>query len=83
MNTPSKQEWFEIPSRRLTDAEMRNKAFWVAHYAKEVYSEDPGVYKDFNMFLGFRIGVESIHYVLQGDREDMERFATLVMGFAL
>ncbi len=84
MYFPSKLEEFSIPARRLTDKELDYWAWRTARTAQSVYEEDPGVWPNFQMYLGFRIGVESLSYVWHGDnpREEMERFAKAVMKHA-
>ncbi len=77
-----KLEEFAVPMERLDCHQMNIAAYKVYDNARSVYSEDPGVWPTFAMYLAFRIGVESIQYVC-GGREDMERFAKAVMGHAL
>jgi hypothetical protein len=76
---PYRLEEYSVPARMLTDDEMDAKAWRVAFVAYSVYSEDPGIWKTFNEYLAFRIGVESLQHVWwEGGREDVERFALLV-----
>ncbi len=80
---PCKSETYSVPARQLTDEEMEIWAWRCFRNAREVYSEDQGVWKTFPEYLAFRIGVESLSYVhWDSGREDMERFARMVMKHA-
>ena len=84
-DVPHKNEEFSVPARRLTDEEIDLAGWRVASNAQSVYADDAGVWKTFEEFLAFRIGVESIQYVygdIKTGREDMEKFALAVRKHA-
>jgi len=69
-----------VVAQALTDQQLQYVAQQLLREAQDIYRDDPGVYPTFDMFLGFRIGVESVRYVQKGGgRKEMERFAGAVI----
>ncbi len=74
---------FSVPINPLTDDELHAASLLIVRNASSVYCDDPGVYPTFDMFLGFRLGVDSIQFVPQnGGRKEMDRLAKAVISAA-